>query len=442
MSSRPAGAQPIFESGLPARRVALDVALAVLVERRPLDAAFGACEAMAHLPERDRAFAFNLVSTMLRRLGQIDALLDEALERPLPAKLAVVRAILRLGAAQLLFLHTPAHAAVDTAVTLARETRNTAQAALVNALLRRLSVDGFERIAGQDAARLDTPAWLWNSWTSAYGEASARAIASAHLLGAPLDLTPKPGIDIDRLAADLGATRLPTGSLRIAEAAPVASLPGYDAGQWWVQDAAAALPAKLLGDVRGKRVFDLCAAPGGKTAQLAAAGAAVVAVDRSGVRLRRLAENLARLGLTAEIVEADVGAWQPALPADAVLLDVPCSSTGTIRRHPDIAVSKTPAEVVKLAAVQRRLLASAAGLLAPGGTLVYCACSLQPEEGAGVVDSLVGPGQPYARVPIEAAEVGGWPEVLTSAGDLRTLPCHLGDQGGLDGFYAARLRKQ
>ncbi len=428
--------------GLAARAVALDVAGAVLDHRRPLDETLDHAAARSQLAERDRAFAFKLAATLLRRLGQIDALVDGCLATPLPPRHAGVRMLLRLGAVQLLFLATPPHAAVDTTVRLARRQRCASHVPLINAVLRRLAVEGAARLAGHDAARLNTPAWLWQSWVAAYGEVGARAIAEAHLHEPPLDLTVKPGIDGARLAAEIGAVRLPSGSLRLAHSTAVSTLPGYPEGSWWVQDAAAALPARLLGDVRGRRVLDLCAAPGGKTAQLAAAGARVTAVDRAAGRLRRLTANLQRLSLDAEIVEADVASWQPDAPADAVLLDAPCSATGTIRRHPDVARIKSAAEVAKLAAVQARLLAAAVEMLRPGGLLVYCACSLQPEEGARLVDSLVEGGAPVNRSPIEAAEIGGWEEVLTSTGELRTLPCHLSDAGGIDGFYAARLQRR
>ena len=222
----------------------------------------------------------------------------------------------------------------------------------------------------------------------------------------------------------------------------MSSLPGYDDGAWWVQDAAAALPARLLGDISGRSVADLCAAPGGKTAQLAAAGARVTAVDRAPARIDRLRQNLARLALTADAVVADVAQWE-AGPFDAVLLDAPCSSTGTIRRHPDIPWLKRDADVAALAALQHRLIARAAELTRPGGVLVYCTCSLEPEEGIEVVRALLERDPRLERRPIAAAEVGGLAELVSPDGDLRTLPCHLADpdsrMAGLDGFYAAQL---
>jgi 16S rRNA (cytosine967-C5)-methyltransferase len=383
-----------------------------------------------------------LASTLLRRLGQIDALIDVCLERPLPERLASVRNLLRLGVAQLVFLRTPAHAAVHTTVGLAERRRAGVYAPLINAVLRRLTKEGARLAAGQDAARLNTPDWLWHSWVAAYGEATARSIAEIHLTEPPLDLTLRSEADLPRLTDDLQARPLPTGTLRLRHAGPIAELPGYGEGAWWVQDAAAALPAKLLGNVRGRPVLDLCAAPGGKTAQLAAAGARVIAVDRSPKRMRRLEDNLRRLRLPAETVVADVATWRPSAAADRVLLDVPCSATGTIRRHPDVMRLKTAAEISELTKVQARLLTAAADMLAPGGILVYCACSLQPEEGTHLVDSLIAEGLPLQREPFPQNDGRGFDQFLTSVGDLRTLPCQMADCGGLDGFYAARLRRR
>jgi len=216
-------------------------------------------------------------------------------------------------------------------------------------------------------------------------------------------------------------------------------LPGYAEGAWWVQDATAAIPARLLGDVAGRKVIDLCAAPGGKTSQLAAAGAQVTAIDRSNRRLERLVTNLQRLNLHAEAIVADAVSWRPAARAPFVLLDAPCTATGAIRRHPDVPRLKTPEDVVRLAAVQERLLAAAIDMLEPGGILVYCTCSLEPEEGPAQIAALLARGAPVERRPIEAAEVGGLSVLLTEEGDLRTLPSHLPEFDGIDGFYAARL---
>lgn len=421
-----------------ARATALDLLAAVLDHARPLDEAVAGHADLAALAPRDRAFARLMVATALRRLGQIDALLDACLERPLPERERRVRHVLRLGICQLVFLGTAPHAAVDSAVTLAAARGGVRFRGLVNAILRRLARTGAELAAGQDAARLDTPDWLWESWTAAYGAETARAIATAHLADPPLDITA--ARDPAAWAERLGAEILPTGTLRRPLRGAVEALPGYGEGAWWVQDAAAAMPARLLGEIAGETVLDLGAAPGGKTAQLAAAGARVVAVDRPK-RLARLRENLARLNLAVETVAADITRWRPPAPAPFVLLDAPCTATGTIRRHPDVARLKSAADVERLARVQDALLDAAAEMLAPGGRLVYCVCSLEPREGPERTRALLARRSDLAREPIAAAEIGGLSAAITAEGELRTLPCHLADRGGLDGFYAVRLRR-
>jgi 16S rRNA (cytosine967-C5)-methyltransferase len=420
-----------------ARSVALDILGNVLRRRRPLDDAIDETPGIVHLTARDRAFARLLVGTSLRRLGQIDMLIAHCLETPLPPRAAPIHDMLRLGITQLLFLRTPAHAAVATTVDLAEMRGFISHKGLVNAVLRRLAHDGAALIEQQDAAWLNTPRWLWESWTTAYGEDNARAIAEAHLHEAPLDITTR----ADRIGwiERLSATLLPTGTLRRASGGTIANLPGYAEGAWWIQDAAAAIPATLFGKVAGKHVIDLCAAPGGKTAQLAAGGARVTAVDRSPRRLERVHTNLLRLGLQAETVAADAITWRPEEPAWGVLLDAPCTATGAIRRHPDVAHLKTPDDVARLAAVQERLLRSAVDAVEPGGTLIYCTCSLEAAEGPEQIEKLLASGAPMKRVPIKPEELGGLREMITPQGDLRTLPCHLAVYDGIDGFFAARL---
>ncbi|HTW52159.1 MAG TPA: transcription antitermination factor NusB [Stellaceae bacterium] len=422
-----------------ARHVALDLIGAVLGRDRPLDEAIDDSGAMGQLSLRDRAFARLLVATVLRRLGQIDRLIADCLANPLPPRAAQVHDILRLGIAQLLFLHTPPHAAVATSVDLAQSRGFIAHKGLVNAVLRRLSVEGPDRIAGHDAPALNTPAWLWQSWTRHYGEEVARAIATAHLREAPLDLTPR--ANAESWCESLVATVLPTGTLRRPGGGAVSALPGYAEGAWWVQDAAAALPARLFGDVAGLNVVDLCAAPGGKTAQLADAGASVTAIDRSSRRLERLVANMKRLSLPAATVAADALSWRPEHPVDAVLLDAPCSATGAIRRHPDVPHLKRPTDVARLATIQDRLLHAAVEMLRPGGTLVYCTCSLEAEEGPQRIDALLRSGASVERRPICGDEINAPADWTTADGDLRTLPFHLAEYDGIDGFYAARLVK-
>jgi 16S rRNA (cytosine967-C5)-methyltransferase len=423
-----------------ARNVALDLISAVLRRKRPLDDAIDDNPAMHRLPPRDRAFARLLVATVLRRLGQIDALITDCLNTPLAPRAALVQDILRLGIAQLLFLRTPPHAAVATSVDIAQNRGFASHKGLVNAVLRRLSVEGAQRLEEQDAPRLNTPDWLWRSWSRTYGEATARAIASAHLKEAPLDLTLRD--DCAAWCARLEGVLLPTGTLRRAAGGALATLPGYAEGAWWVQDAAAALPARLFGSLAGREVVDLCAAPGGKTAQLASAGARVTAVDRSTRRLERFVANLERLSLPVEAVAADALTWRPPHPVEAVLLDAPCSTTGAIRRHPDVPHLKLPDDVARLSLIQDNLLRAAIDMLRPGGTLIYCTCSLEPEEGSERIDALLYAGAPVTRREIQPDEIGSQPEWITVEGDLRTLPCHFAEYDGLDGFFCARLVKR
>jgi 16S rRNA (cytosine967-C5)-methyltransferase len=381
---------------------------------------------------------------VLRRLGTLRHLISLFLERGPPAQAPLVETALLLGAAQILFLQIPDHAAVDLSVRLVRTNREAMHfAGLVNAVLRRVAREGAERLVALDPVVLDTPGWLLARWIKTYGEPTARAIAAANSHEPALDVTVKS--DAETWATRLNGRVLPTGSVRTIAHGTVTALPGFAEGAWWVQDAAAALPTRLFGDLAGRRVADLCAAPGGKTAQLAGSGARVTAVDRAEARLNRVRENLARLSLSAELICADVGAWSPEQPFDAVLLDAPCSSTGTIRRHPDVPWLKRAADVAALSRVQAQLLDRALALTRSGGTLIYCTCSLEPEENEEVVAALLARNGGVRRVPITASEVLGRAEFISPDGDLRTLPCQLPDPdsrlAGLDGFYAARLEK-
>lgn len=416
-----------------ARIAAADLLIAVLEMGRPLEDALESTKSFSQLEGRDRAFARALVTTGLRRLGSINAVLSRMLERPLPDTASHARALLHIGATQLLVLGTPAHAAVGETVEAAnsvREARGFAK--LINAVLRRVSREGLEIIATLPPGA-DLPAWLYTRWRAAYGD-TALAIAQALAEEPPLDLSVKD--DAEGWAEKLVGVVTPTGSVRLAEHGAIESLAGFADGAWWVQDAAAALPAKLLGDVRGLCVLDLCAAPGGKTLQLAAAGAHVTAVDKSEARLKRLRENLARTKLSAEVVCADALEFR-AEPFDAVLLDAPCSSTGTLRRHPDVAWLRRPTDVRSLAELQSKLVAAAGALLKPGAPLVYAVCSLEPEEGQGVVAEALKHG--WRRAPLRAGEISGADEFIAAEGDLRTLPAYWPEIGGLDGFFAARL---
>jgi 16S rRNA (cytosine967-C5)-methyltransferase len=442
--TRPQRLQPAEVPGLSARRVAVDILDDVLRRHRPLDDHFEGEHAHPGLPalaDRDRALVRKLVATVLRRLGTLRRVLRSSLDRGYPDDAPRLEMILLVGAGQIIWLDVPDHAAVDLAVRLAQADRRASRyAGLVNAVLRRIARERASHVGAEPG--LDTPDWLMTRWSRTYGSKIARAIAEAHSHEPALDLTVKD--EPQSWAARLRGRDLPTGTVRLITHGPVSRLPGYAEGAWWVQDAAAALPARLLGDVNGLTVADLCAAPGGKTAQLAHAGARVAAIDRSPGRLMRLKDNLARLALTADVVPADVLEWQGG-PFDAVLVDAPCSSTGTIRRHPDIMHLKRDEDIAALVAVQRQLIDRAVALTRPGGTIVYCSCSLEPEEGEAQIAALLEREPRVRRSPISAAEVGGLPEFVTAAGDLRTLPCHLPDpearMAGLDGFYAARLQR-
>ena len=424
------------------RAAALALLEAVLQRHQALDEAIAAAlddGRMAPLDARDRAFARLLASTVLRRLGQLDEVIGRCLEKPLGKRLSRLRNTLRLGAAQVLFLQTPAHAAVDGTVGLLGA--KSLFRGLVNAVLRRLVREGEGWLTGHDAARLNTPNWLWQDWCAAYGETTTRAIAAAHIAAPTIDISVKR--EASAWAQRLDAEVLPTGSLRRPLGGRIEELAGFDEGAWWVQDTAAALPANLLSAALqpGQAVVDLCAAPGGKTAQLAL-NHPVTALDLAADRLRTLAANLERLGLGAETVCADATRWRPAVAPAGVLLDAPCSATGTMRRHPDVAHLKRPVDVQRLADLQAGLLEAAVAMLAPGGVLVYCVCSLQPAEGPERIAALLENHPDLSRQSIEATEVGGLSELVTPQGDLRTLPCHLAELGGMDGFYAVRLRRQ
>lgn len=446
MSSLTSQAGASHPPGFAARQAAEQLLHAVLQRNRPLDEQVDDRHpnpGLQGLVERDRALARRIVATVLRRLGTLRRLIGNLLERGLPKGGARVENALLIGAAQLLFLEVPRHAAVDLSVRLVQADRRTARyAGLVNAVMRRIADGGSGLLAGHEGPQQDTPPWLFARWARAYGQDKAQAIGFAHRLEPTLDLTVKS--DPAGWAARLGGRALPTGSVRLAAPGQVSALPGYTDGAWWVQDAAAALPVRLFGDLAGRRAVDLCAAPGGKVAQLALNGALVTAVDQSASRMARLVENLRRTRLAAQTVIHDAATFAGD-PFDAVLLDAPCTSTGTIRRHPDIPWRKTPADVAALAALQTRLLANAIDLARPGGTIVYCTCSLEPEEGEDIVREALARDRRISRKPITPAEFPEVGEFINPDGDLRTLPCDWPDPDfrmyGIDGFFAARLER-
>lgn len=427
-------AKPASAAPSPARKAALDMLCAVLDKRRPLEAVLSTTEG---LEERDAHFARRLVGETLRRIGQIEALIGRFLSKPLARhKTGPTLEILFLGACELVFLDAPAHAAVDAANRLAAADDKARHfKPLINAVLRKVAAEGKAMADGQDIA-LNLPDWLFARWTEFYGEETARAMVQAQGCPAPLDIV-SPNAVPD-FGPDVAVENL-FGPVYRLQPRRVDTLPGFAEGKWWVQDAAATLPVRLLGDVAGKRVLDLCAAPGGKTAELATAGAMVTAVEREPARLERLRENLSRLHLTAETLCADLRDLELE-PAPRVLIDAPCSATGTIRRHPELPWIKGASDITLCAGVAAELLDCAARLTAPGGLLVFAVCSLEAEEGPEQIAAFLAAHPEFTQVPVQPDDVFGHAEWITDGG-LRTLPCHLAADGGMDGFYAARFKR-
>ena len=428
---------------LAARHIALDILVSVIDRKNALDAALEHETDFASLPARDRGFARMLATTTIRRMGQIDHVIASCESRMGASRPPVLQHILRLGVTQIAFMNVPDHAAVDTSVQMAEEKGCSRQKGFVNGVLRNVARTGRGIIEKQDAGRLNTPEWLMRLWVQDYDLRGAAQIMEANLAEAPLDLSLKDPETRNYWSAHFQAINFPTGSLRITSGGHVTSMDGFDDGAWWVQDAAAAIPAQLFGDVSGKTVVDMCAAPGGKTAQLAAQGANVIALDRSSKRLERLKENMARLGLSdrAEVIVADAGAWTPKDKFDYILLDAPCSATGTIRRHPDILHSKRERDIAQLAALQERLLDHAFSLLNSGGVLIYCTCSLQKREGENQVSRFLERQKDAHKIAVQPDEVGGVTEILDAHGDVRILPYHRAASGGMDGFFISRIGK-
>jgi 16S rRNA (cytosine967-C5)-methyltransferase len=415
----------------PARRAALDLLDAVTGEGRTLSDLLPG--AVAPLAPPDRARAQRLATETLRWADRADRMLGPLLRRRPPLR---AHNALRLGTWEICGDGVPPHGTVGTLVELMRTGRGTsAQAGLVNAVLRRIAEAGPDAWAGLPMPRLPRP--LRRRFVDAWGKEIVAAIEAAHAIGAPLDLTPKSG-DAEALALQVGGTALPTGSVRIARPGQVTALPGYADGDWWVQDAAAALPVRLAQPRRGERALDLCAAPGGKTLQLAAAGAEVTALDLSAPRMERLAQNLDRCGLTATTVVADALDW-PEGGYDIVLLDAPCSATGTIRRHPDLPYARDLSDLGEVLALQARLLDRAVAALAPAGRLVWCTCSLLPDEGEAQITAALQRHSDLCVVPAGISGAGGWGD---GRGGLRTRPDFWADRGGLDGFHVARLERR
>lgn len=434
--------------GLEARAVAAKILGAVIDRKVSLDGMLDSQNgnpAYRALSEQDRALVRAMLNAALRHMPRIEAAIDRMLDNPLPEGARALHHVLAIGAAQILYLDIPDHSAVDLAVEQAHaDPRNRRFAGLVNAVLRRFGrqkVQVLEKSHGVPAM----PQWFFERLSTVYGAEEAARIADAQLTPAAIDLTVKS--DPKGWAEKLGGVVLPTGSVRLKPFdQPITALEGFDAGEWWVQDAAATLPARMFGELQGLRVADLCAAPGGKTAQLAQAGARVTALDQSASRLKRLSGNLDRLGLTAELVEVNMLEFRPEQLFDAVLLDAPCSSTGTTRRHPDVLYTKGPEDIAKLAALEARMLRHACDLVRPGGTIVFSNCSLDPAEGEDMVAALLAERPDIERLPMKSTDWPGMEQAISAEGAFRTTPAMFpardGVVGGLDGFYAVALKRR
>ncbi|TWF46600.1 16S rRNA (cytosine967-C5)-methyltransferase [Neorhizobium alkalisoli] len=443
----PAGAERApAKPGLEVRATAAKLLAAVIDKKISLDGMLDLTHgnpAYKALNDADRGLARAILTTALRHLPRLEAAIASLIDTPLPEGARALQHVLIVAAAQILHLDVPSHAAVDLAVEQAnRDPRNRRFAKLVNAVLRRM-VREKDEILAATASVSPVPDWFRKRLAAAYGAEEAERIAEAQLVPAAIDMTVKS--DPKAWAERLGGKVLPTGSIRLAAfEGSVTGLEGFDQGEWWIQDAAAAIPAKLFGDISGKRIADLCAAPGGKTAQLIAAGAKVTAVEQSSNRLARLKENLGRLGLEAELVGGDLFDFQPDEPLDGILLDAPCSSTGTTRRHPDVLWTKGPEDIGKLAVLQERMLRHALTLVKPGGIVVFSNCSLDPIEGEKLVAKIIGDTKNVSRVPVDPKDWPGLESAITELGEFRTTPAMLpGDDkfvGGMDGFFASVLR--
>lgn len=432
-------------AGLRVREVALRIVIGITANGQSTDdAVTTAFRSADTLDARDRAAARRIAMATVRRFHSLDATVKTYLERGYPKRSGTLRDILIVAAAQLILLAAPAHAVIDLAVRHVRGERRAAPfAGLANAVLRRLSETGTERFTQQDAFALDIPVWLQHSWSAVYGADLARDIAQASLHEAALDITVKD--DANAWAERLEGFVTPTGTVRRANSGRISELPGFADGSWWVQDAAAAIPARLFGDVAGRDVLDLCAAPGGKTAQLSAFGANVTALDWSERRLERLNDNMRRLGFKPEVVCADAMTWQPNTLFDAVLVDAPCSATGTLRRNPDILHHQSSRDLAALAERQEALLRRAVAFVRPGGTIVYCTCSLQPDEGPDIIARVLTDTPNVRRLAVTEGTDLIPATFVTLDGDVRTFPTHFPHErpelSGLDGFYTARLRR-
>jgi 16S rRNA (cytosine967-C5)-methyltransferase len=409
------------ETGVPARRAALQLLDAVLRRGQALENAGAATRGIDN--PADRALAHAIASETLRRLPDLDDLIDGATKQRLPDD-AKARMVLRIALVQALILGTPGHAAVATALPLVEGGPKRLVHGVLGTLLR------------QNARLRETPMLLpavEARWMKAWGETMVGAAGAALAMPPPIDLTLKDARETALWDERLSGESLAPGHVRVSRDTRIVELPGFEEGAWWVQNIAASIAARLLGAGAGRAVLDLCAAPGGKTMQLAAAGWNVTAVEREGSRLTRLSENLARTGLSASLVEGDVMKWEPPSPFPAILLDAPCSATGIFARHPDVLHRVRPKDIRDLSDLQARMLKRAAGWLAPGGSLIYATCSLEPEEGEQIIEGALGDDLRLVSITDQELPAGfkahkrGW---------VRILPTR-----GCDGFFIARLTR-
>lgn len=442
--SRPEKDIPLTSAQM-TRQLAASAVRNVRIDGLPLETVLSALPGYNELDPRDRAFVRLIAATTFRRDGQLKAVFKPLIRKEPPA---FIRAALETAAAQILFLGTPPHAAVGETVGMLKSTKATRGFAnLANAVLRKVVEEG-PKLAGMEAPRANIPGWIRGAWERNYGRAAVRKSSLQLIKDPPLDLTLKDSTDDNtkKWAETLGAAVIMPGTVRLSSIGNVAELEGYSEGDWWAQDVAATLPVraleKALGDLTGKSALDLCAAPGGKTMQLAAQGAKVTAVDKSESRLARVHENMARVKLDAEIVCADALEWETDKTFDVVLLDAPCTATGTFRRHPDVLHNRTPKTLSQLVKLQDRLLPKAASLVAPGGYLVFATCSLQPEEGEPRIAKFLENAPEFRRIPGISLSGLEAPDIVNENGSLRTLPHYLEEAGGMDGFFISVMQKK
>ena len=428
---------PRDNNSLTSRRLAAFAVKEVMENHQPLEHVLAGQPDYRALEGRDRAFVRLIAATTFRRMGQIDAALKPFV-RQRPTKL--VYAALQTAAAQILYLGTPAHAAVgETVAMLKSRGSSKGFANMANAVLRNV-VEKGPNLAGAQPPKVNIPGWIRGEWERAYGRQSGRKMSAQLMKDPVLDISVKS--DVKGWAAKFSGEIIGVQSVRLDKIGDVTALSGFDEGEWWAQDVAASLPVQLLGDVKGLKILDMCAAPGGKTLQLAAKGAIVTVLDKSEGRLERVKENLERTQLSADVICADALDWTPKEDLyDVVLLDAPCSATGTFRRHPDVLYNRSPKDVANLVRLQDKLLARAAEFVRPGGVLLYCTCSLMPKEGQPRIDHFLQIMPDFRLIPILDVPGLALPQEAFSEGSLRSLPYYLEDKGGMDGFFIARLRR-